>query len=193
MNHAVFQYFDRAMWALHNATNDALDPRTKCHLTAVTVHACQSLKESLDQVIGEDTSGDVELAAAIRDLPHAKLIENIRNSDLHGWPLPTCNPKLQSMEMVSKPGHPIELSSSHGVCVSIQMDGLKPKVHRAPKDLKHGTITLGGATVSYGCNEGNLIVHDFSVGKDYLLLGVLRSFLKCCHSLITDRCIEGES
>lgn len=187
MNHAVLQYFDRAAWALRNATNDALESNVKSHLSAMAVHACQSLQESFDQAAGQETDGDKSLAAAMKDLPHANLIKNIRDMDLHGWPLPICDPKVHMVAMVSKPGHPIELSSSHGVGVSMQMDGLTPKVHRAPKDLKHATVTLGGATVSYGCDEGKLIVHDFSTGKDYLLLGVLRSFLERCHALIKGR------
>ena len=89
--------------------------------------------------------------------------------------------------MVPKPGQPITLSSSDGVAVSMQMDGLNPKVHRSPKDLKRGTVSIGGATVSYGCDEGKLIVHDFSTGKDYFLLGVLKSFLQRCHPLLKHR------
>ncbi len=186
MNNAVIQYFDRAAWALHNAGNDALPLSVKSHLTAAAVHACQSLKESLDQLIEEEGS-DTQLAEAIKTLPHTEFIENVRNMDLHGWPLPVCDPKVNMVAMVSKPGKPITLSSSHGVGVSMQMDGLKPKVHRTPKDLKHGQVTIGGATVSYGCIDGKLIVHDFSTKKDYVLLSALRSFLKRCHPLIKDR------
>ena len=186
MNHAVIQYFDRAAWALHNAGNDALPLKVKSHLIAAAVHACQSLKESLDQLVEEEGS-DTQLAEAIKKLPHTEIIENVRNMDLHGWPLPVCDPKVHMVAMVSKPGKPITLSSSHGVGVSMQMDGLKPKVHRTPKDLEHGKVTIGGATVSYGCINGKLIVHDFSTGKDYALLDALRSFLKRCHPLIKDR------
>ena len=186
MNHPVIQYFDRAAWALHNAGNDALPLSVKSHLTAVAVHACQSLRESLDQLVEEEGS-DTQLAEAIKALPHTEIIENVRNMDLHGWPLPVCDPKVQVVAMVSKPGKPITLSSSHGVGVSMQMDGLKPKVHRTPNDLKHGKLTIGGATVSYGCIDGKLIVQDFSTGKDYFLLDALRSFLKCCHPLLKDR------
>ncbi len=187
MNHAVLQYFDRAAWALHHATNDSLPLNVKSYLTAAAVHACHSLKESLDQIAEDGTSGDTQLAAAIKNLPNAKLIENIRNMDLHGWPLPICDPKVSMVAMVSKPDQPIKLSSAHGVNVSVQMAGLKPRVHRAPKDLKHGTVTFGGATVSYGCDEGKLIVHDFTTGRDYSLLGVVRSFLERCGALIKDR------
>ena len=186
MNHPVIQYFDRAAWALHNAGNDALPLKVKSHLIAAAVHACQSLKESLDQLVEEEGS-DTQLAEAIKKLPHTEIIENVRNMDLHGWPLPVCDPKVQMVAMVSKPDQPITLSSSHGVAVSMQMDGLKPKVRHTPKDQKHGKVTLGGATVSYGCIDGKLIVHDFSTGKDYVLLDALRSFLKRCHPLVKDR------
>lgn len=183
---AALQYFNRAAWALHNATNDSVPLNVKSHLTAVALHACQSLKESLVQMI-EGDNDDPELAAAIKKLPHTELIENVRHMDLHGWPIPICDPQLRMVAMVSKPTQPIELSSSHGVGVSMHMDGLKPRVHRSPKDLKHGTFSIGGATVSYGCDQGKLIVHDFSTDKDYVLLGVLRSFLQRCHPLLKDR------
>ena len=179
-------YFDRAGWAFHNAQNDKLPLKVKSHLTAVAVHACQSLKESLDQ-IAQDNPGDTELVAAIKSLPHTELIENIRNMDLHGWPLPICDPNVRMVAMVSKPDQPIELSSSRGVAVTMRMDGLTPRVQRTPKDFKHGTAAIGGATVSFGCDEGKLIVHDFSTDKDYVLLDVLRAFLEKCHPIITSR------
>jgi len=186
---ATVHYFNRAYWALHNAHQDALPLNVRGHLTAVAVHACQSLKESLDQ-LAQDNPTDADLAGAIKGLPHTKLIENIRNMDLHGCPLPICDPKVQMSTMVSKPSHPIELSSSHNVAVALRMDGLKPRVHRTPKDLKHGTATIGGATVSFGCFEGKLVVHDSTTGKDYVLLGVLRAFLEGCHPIIKSRMPE---
>jgi hypothetical protein len=66
-------------------------------------------------------------------------------------------------------------------------DGLTPRVQRTPKDLKHGTATIGGATVSFACIEGKLIVHDFSTDKDYVLLDVLKAFLDKCHPIIQGR------
>lgn len=185
MNRAAVRYFDRAAWALENAINEP-QPAVKSHLTAAAVHACQSLKEALDQLL-QEKSGDSQLMAAIKKLPHTELIENIRSMDLHGWPLPVCDPKVRMVVMVTKPGQPVALSSSHGVGVAIQMDGLRPKVHRAPKDFKHGTVTIGGATVSYGCDQGKLIVHDFSTDKDYFLLDVLKAFLHRCYPLIKSR------
>ncbi len=183
---AALQYFDRAAWALQKATNDDLPLNVKSHLTAVALHACQSLKESLGQML-EGDNNDPELAAAIENLPHTELIENLRNMDLHGWPIPICDPQVHMVAMVSKPGQPVELSSSHGVGVSMQMEGLTPRAHRSPKDLKRATVSFGGATVSYGCDQGKLLVHDFSTGKDYFLLGVLKSFLQRCHPLLKDR------
>lgn len=183
MLHAA-RYFDRAAWALQNATNDGLPFNVRSHLSAVAVHACQSLKESLDQS-SEDNPADTDLAAAIKSLPHTEVIENVRNMDLHGWPLPICDPKVQMVVMVSKPGKPITLSSSHGVPVGVSMPGVAPKVHNPNR--KCANVKFGGATVSFGCDQGRLIVHDFSTDKDYLLLGVLEAFLKACHSIIKNR------
>lgn len=183
---ASIQYFDRAAWALHNAMNDDLPLNVKSHLTAAAVHACQSLKESLDQAAELDPD-DTELAEAIKNLPHTKLIENVRHMDLHGSPIPICDPQVQMVALQAKPDHPIKLSPSHGVRVTMQMAGLTPKIHRSPKDLKHGKVSIGPATVSYGCDKGRLFVHDFSTGKDHFLLDVLRSFLEHCHPLLKDR------
>jgi hypothetical protein len=184
MNSHAHQYFHRAAWALHNATNAQLEPIVRSHLTAMAVHACQSLKERLDQ-LAADTADEL-FATALKNLPHTQLIENTRNSDLHGWPLPVCDPRAVSMTMVSKPGHPIQLMSSHGVGVSLQMHGPAPKVRRAPKDLKHANVTFAQA-VSYQCEGGKLFVHDFCTGKNYLLLEVLDAFLQQCQPLVQDR------
>lgn len=178
-------YFDRAGWAFNNAHNDKLPLNVRSHLTDVAVHACQSLKESLGQ-IAQDNPGDKQFADAIKNLPHTELIENIRNMDLHGWPLPICDPTVRMVAMVSKPGQPIKLSS-HGVAMTMRMDNLTPRFHRTPKNFKHGTATLGGATVSFGCDQGKLIIHDFSADKDYMLLDVLREFLEKCQSIIKSR------
>lgn len=180
----ALQYFDRAAWALHNATNEALALNIRSHLTAVAVHACRSLKEALDQA-AEDATDDAHLVAAVRALPHSELIENVRNMDLHGWPIPICDPKVQMVAMVSKPGKPIELSSSHGVPVAVTMPGVAPRVHNPNR--KCANVKFGGATVSFGCEEGKLIVHDFSTAKDYVLLAVLQAFLQQCHAIIRER------
>ena len=80
---AAIQYFDRAAFALQNAANEGLPLNVRSHLTAMALHACQSLKEALTQML-EENKDDQELAAAIKDLPHTELIENVRNMDLHG-------------------------------------------------------------------------------------------------------------
>lgn len=183
MLHAA-HYLDRAVWAFRNTYNEQLPLSVRSHLTAVAVHASQSLKESLDQ-ISRDNPGDADLVAEIKSLPHTKLIENIRNMDLHGWPLPVCDPSIQMAVMVSKPGKPIALSSSHEVPVALTMPGVAPKV-RTP-NRKHANVKFGGATVSYGCVEGRLIVYDFSTAKNYVLLDVLRAFLEKCQPLIMSR------
>lgn len=50
MNPALLRYFDRAVWAFRNANNDSLPLNAKSHLIAVSLHACQSLKESLEHL-----------------------------------------------------------------------------------------------------------------------------------------------
>ncbi len=177
-------YFDRAASALHNATNDELPLNVRSHLTAVAVHACQSLIESLDQAC-EDNPTDVDLADAVKGVPHTEVLENVRNMDLHGSPLPICDPKVRMVAMVSKPGKSIAISTSHGVPVALTMPGAAPKVHTTNR--KSAKVKFGGATVSFDCDQGRLIVHDFSTDKDYLLLGVLEASLRACHPIIRSR------
>lgn len=178
------QYFDRAAWALQNATNEQLTLVVRSHLTAISVHACQSLKESLDQ-LSEDNPADAALVTEVKDLPHTEIIENVRNMDLHGWPLPVCDPKVHLVEMKSKPDKPITLSSSHGAVAGVTMAGASPKVHN--QNRKHANVKFGGATVALMCDHGRLVVHDFSTNKAYFLLGALEAFLKACHPIITSR------
>src|SRR5690606_35471844 len=99
MNGNARQYYHRAFWALHNATNYKLEPIVRSHLTAVAVHACQSLRECLDQLATD--GADAEFVIAVKSLPHGRLIENIRNYDLHYSPLPVCVSRIQGMTMVS--------------------------------------------------------------------------------------------
>lgn len=67
--------------------------------------------------------------------------------------------------MVANPDKPMKLTSSHGVGVTVQMHGAKPKVKLSPKNQKHGKFTPG-QSMSYHCVDGELIVHDFSANKD---------------------------
>jgi hypothetical protein len=184
VNHAVLQqYFERADWALCSAMNAPLPLNVKSHLIVMALHACQSLKESLDQ-FAEDVSEDMQLTAAIKDLPHTELIENVHNMDLHGRPIPICDPNKRIVKIVTKPDRPIKLSSPDDVAVALQLHGPTPRVLRSRKDLKHAKAAFGGATVSFECNQGSLIVHDFSTDKDHFLLDVLRDFLERCRPLI---------
>jgi hypothetical protein len=180
----VAQYFDRAAWALQNTANDSLPLNVRSHLSAIAVHACQSLKEAFDR-FSEDNSADIDLVAAIKNLPHTELIENVRNMDLHGWPLPVCDPKVRMVAMVSKPGKPIALSSSKGVPIAMTMAGVAPKVHNPNR--KCANVKFGGATISFGCDQGQLVVHDFSANKQYLLHGVIEAFLRACIPIINNR------
>jgi len=186
VNDAILQYFDRGAWALCNSKNPKLDWTRRAHLTSMAVHACQSLKEALD-VLVHDTNGDSQLASEVGALPHIELIANVRNMDLHGHPLPVCRPNMFMYGMESKPGNEPELSSSHGVAVCMQMEGVKPKVRLFPKDLNHGKASLGGATVFYGCEGEKLVVHDLSTSKNYYLLEVLSTFLEKCRAIIRER------
>jgi hypothetical protein len=180
MSHAA-HYFDRAIWAFMNAKNDKIALNAQSHLCAAAIHACQSLKESLSLIM-EENPDDEALRLAVKGLPHSELIENIRNTDLHGWPLPICSPNLTSMMMVSKPGKPVKISSSQGVPVQVQFSGMSPKVTNPNR--KAANVQFGGATVVFGCDNGRFTVHDFSTNRAYFLLNVIEIFLKAAHPIV---------
>lgn len=184
---AVRRYFERAVFALNNACNPEAEPGIRAMLTAFCVHACQSLREALQRLADKEPENDEKLRKAVADLPFSALIEEVRNHDIHGFPLPACDPKVISSMWVANPDKPMKLTSSHGVGVTVQMHGAKPKVNLSPKDQKHGKFTPG-QSMSYHCVDGELIVHDFSTNKDFKLLGVLGMFLKDAQALVVSLC-----
>lgn len=180
---AVRRYFARAVFAFNNACNLEAEPHVRAMLTAFSAHACQSLREALQRLAEAAPENDTTLREAVADLPFVSLIEEVRNHDIHGFPLPICDPNVNSSVWVANPDKPIKLTSSHGVSVFLQMQGAKPKVRLSPKDQKHGKFTPG-QSISYQCVGGELIVHDFSAGKDFRLLEVLRIFLENAQTLV---------
>lgn len=180
---AIIRYFERAVFAYNNACNPEAEPRIRAMLTAFCVHACQSLREALQPLADKEPENDEKLRKAVADLPFAALIEEVRNHDIHGFPLPACDPKVISSIWVANPDKPMKLTSSRGVGVTVQVHGAKPKVNLSPKDQKHGKFTPG-QSMSYHCVDGELIVHDFSANKDFNLLGVLGMFLKDAQAIL---------
>lgn len=187
---AVNRYFERAVFAYNNACNPEAEPRIRAMLTAFCLHACQSLREALQRLADKEPENDEKLRKAVAKLPFAALIEEVRNHDIHGFPLPVCDPNVIAWRWVANPDKPIKLTSSHGVGVTVQMHGAKPKVKLSPKDQKHGKFTPG-QSVSYSCVDGELIVHDFSLNKDFKLQSVLMMFLKDAHEIILSFSVPG--
>jgi len=179
IQHAA-QYFDRAAWALQSATHADVKDMVRSHLLAVALHGCDSLRESLTHLAANDET----LAASVRQLPHANLIENLRNADIHGPPLPVCNANWNVVYMQAKPNKPIELSTEKSGRAVMKLDGLKPK---------HWGAVSYGKTISIGCQGEMLIARDFSTGKSEPVVEVLKAFLRACHPLIKERMPEVES
>ncbi|MBX3097825.1 MAG: hypothetical protein KF812_13300, partial [Fimbriimonadaceae bacterium] len=140
---AVNSYFERAVFTFNNACNPEAEPRIRAMLTAFCVHACQSLREALQRLADKEPGNGEKLIKAVADLPFAALIEEVRNHDIHGSPIPVCDPTVISSMWVANPDKPMQLTSSHGVGVTVQMHGAKPKVKLSPKDQKHGKFTPG--------------------------------------------------
>lgn len=183
VDNPIIQYYRRAAWALINATKPEMPPSSKSYLTAMSLHASRSLKEAFDQAAKEKEGKDDGFVSAVNDLPHTNLIERVRNMDIHGWPIPVCQPGIRMIAMKAKPGKPISLTSSNGVEAVLTMKGTVPRFYRRPNDLKNAKIDLA-QSVSYGCDGNELIVFDSSTGKELSLLSALGEFLKAAEGII---------
>lgn len=168
----LLRYFERAIFSFNAAEQIECPPKSRSMLTAFCLHACQSFNEAL--VRAYQVSEETEVVT--KSIRFSALVEEMRNHDIHGFPLPACDPNMYSQFIVANPDKPMSISSSHGVAVEVQMHGATPKVRRSPKDQKHGKFSPG-QSISYLCDGGDLIVHDFSSNKDYSVIEVLRQFL----------------
>lgn len=172
------RYMERAAFAWNSAHRKGLNPAIRSMLIAFCLHACQSLRESLNILYASDE----EKINAISKLPYAKLIELARNHDLHGHPLPICDPAVTSV-MLQSGKKPIRLESSDGVSVSIQ-DGRRPMVRLDPKNHQRGRVVFGEAMITR-CVEGELYVQNpSSSGNPVHLLTAMKEFLLAAQVLI---------
>lgn len=179
---AVNRYFERAVFAFNNACNPEAEPRIRAMLTAFCLHACQSLREALDSLAKAEPKTDEKLRKAVAKLPFAALIKDVREHDIHGHPLPVCDPNTVSSMVMSRVGSPVQLTVSDGAGIQIQMHGAEPVVTKSG-DPSKAELTPG-QTISYHCVDGELGVWDYRTQTTYKLLGVLEMFLKDAHDLL---------
>lgn len=174
-------YLDRAGFAYNNAIAEELNPEARSMITAFCLHACQSLRESLEQFA--ELRSRNEMLESVRNLPNAPVIQDLRNQDLHGYPLPVCLPGGVSHMLQSDPKRPMKLSSSDGVSVGVQLIGVQPKVRLSPKKQNRGKFTMGSA-MGYSCIDGVLFVRDFSRQQDLNVLAILYEYLIASEALV---------
>lgn len=179
---AVNRYFERAVFAFNIACNPDAEPRIRAMLTAFCVHACQSLREALQRLADREPENDEKLRKAVADLPFAALIKDVREHDIHGHPLPVCDPNTIRTMVMSRVGSPVQMTCSDGAGVQIQLHGAEPVVTKSGDPLK--AKLTPGQTVSYHCVDGDLGVWDYRTQTTYKLLGVLEMFLKDAHNLL---------
>ncbi len=179
----AFQYFDRAVFAFVNAQRDMLPPDKVSHLIAMAAHGCDSLTEALDTLAKSDWKGNGDLVHKVRTLRHRNVLKRVRNADLHGHPLPVCVLGIDTFEMRSAPGKPVQLQSSHGVGVQVQFEGMRPKKRWNPKDHKHADIKNIDCAIHWGCREGELTVYDPSTSSTVRLLPAIGEYLADCQAL----------
>lgn len=178
---AITRYFERAVFAFNNACNPEAEPRIRAMLTAFCVHACQSLRETLQRLADREPENDEKLRKAVADLPFVALIKDVREHDIHGHPLPVCDPSTISTMVMSRVGSPVQMTCSDGAGIQIQMHGAEPVVTKSGDPSK--AKLSPGQTVSYHCVDGDLGVWDYRTQKTYKLLGVLGMFLKDAQAL----------
>ena len=179
---AVNRYFERAVFAFNNACNPEAEPRIRAMLTAFCLHACQSLREALHRLADKEPENDEKLRKAVADLPFAALIKDVREHDIHGHPLPVCDPNTRSTMVMSRVGSPVQMTCSDGAGIQIQMHGAEPVVTKSGDPSK--AKLSPGQTVSYHCVDGDLGVWDYRTQTTYKLLGVLGMFLKDAQTLV---------
>ena len=179
---AILRYFERAVFAFNNACNPEAEPRIRAILTAFCVHACQSLHEALQRLADKEPENDEKLRKAVAKLPFAALIKDVREHDIHGHPLPVCDPNTISTMVMSRVGSPVQMTCSDGAGIQIQMHGAEPMVTKSGDPSK--AKLSPGQTVSYHCVDGDLGVWDYRTQTTYKLLGVLGMFLKDAQTLV---------
>lgn len=179
---AIFRYFERAAFAFASASKPEAQPPVRAMLTAFCVHGCQSLREALQRIVDVEPEGSGELRQALADLPFAALINDVRQHDIHGHPLPACEPGKIFGAGTSRAGSPVNLSCSQGAGIQLQMIGAEPVVTKIgdPQSSKLSP----GQTISYQCVNGELGVWDYRTQKTYKLLGVLEEFLSAAHQVV---------
>ncbi len=179
---ALIRYFERAAFSFINASNPDADPPLRAMLTAFCLHACQSLREAFDRLASAEPDADETVKQAVAQLRFAALIKDVREHDIHGHPLPVCDPNWNLGIVMSRVGRPVEMTCSDGAGVQIQMDGAKPVVTKSgdPSKAKFNP----GQTVSYQCVGGELRVWDYRTQTTYKVLGVLETFLKDAYNLL---------
>lgn len=170
---AVRQYWNRASFALLQAEREDIPAEARAMFTAFCCHACQSLKEAIDHVREMQDELGVNLPKAASQ-PYEKLVERMRNLDLHGRPIPACERGVDFQLSVSG-RDPARLTSSDSVCISVQF-ACRPKVTRAPKDQSKANFTPGDG-LTYVGKDGKLMVSDPASGRAVDALAALREHL----------------
>ncbi|MCK6631307.1 MAG: hypothetical protein L6Q31_02910 [Fimbriimonadaceae bacterium] len=179
---AIIRYFERAVFAFNHASNADAEPTVRAMLTPFCLHACQSLREALDSLAKAQPETDEKLREMVAKLPFAALIKDVREHDIHGHPLPVCDPNTVSTMVMSRVGSPVQMTCSDGAGIQIQMHGAEPVVTK-PGDPSKAKLSPG-QTVSYHCVDGDLGVWDYRTQTTYKLLGVLGMFLKDAQTLV---------
>jgi len=170
-------YFNRAVIALHAASEPELNPEIVGMLISSCLHSCHSCIEML-QRLSSDNPNHIRKLRYVR---YRNLIKKMRDLDIHGNPIPTCHPGVSFGSLVSSK-HPITLSSSNNMAISVQMRGAQPVVRRQCQSASN--ITWGDA-VSYFSDGSTLYVYDFE-SKTYPVLYVLRICLSQLESVVKD-------
>lgn len=157
---------------------------------AACIHDCAAFCELLE-IIKVDTTDSVKnlrqtlesLPKEISKLPHASLIEKLRNVDLHGHPLSPCAQGSQYQETNTRPTKPTKISSSGPEAIMLLDEG-RLKQRTFPKTASEAGVEFGSA-VTVTCSDGVIWVSEANQ-RAYQLPSVLKEFLKAAEELMTE-------
>lgn len=174
---AIHRYHDRANWALTTALN-ATHPFIKSEMLALSLYAAASLLEMFDEVARSVSEPKFDVGF----LPHAKLIDLLRNLDAHGSPIPILDPHIVMQGHDGMPGQGLVLGGTGPCTATVQMQGCVP----VKKTTGRGKVTFGSKTVFWSVVNGRLFACEESSRHQHDVAEAIRKFLEASRKIIDD-------
>lgn len=167
------EHIDRAAWFRDMAVAEGFSPRDRAALFAASLVNCDAARD-LILTASEDIGRSDDARKILVNLPHKEIVNQLRNADIHWYPLPWVDGSYQLA--------PSALEVDRG-SASLGLGPKGPIRHRewAPPlgpDDPGGSSTISDGRAAYlQIDAGVHKVFDPSAGKQFLLVDVIREFL----------------